>query len=73
MAQNRVDYLTATQERILARIRQAILDDGDAPTVAELAAHVGLAASTVHYQLRELESKGAISRTPGRPRGIRLT
>ncbi|WP_405673310.1 LexA family protein [Streptomyces sp. NBC_01530] len=73
MAQHKVDYLTATQERILTHIRHAIIEDGDAPTVAELAARVGLAASTVHYQLVELEAKAAIVREPGRPRGIRLT
>jgi repressor LexA len=73
MANHRVDYLTITQERILSSIRQAILEDGEAPTVAELATRTGLAASTVHYQLRELEAKAAIVREPGRPRGIRLT
>ena len=72
MANHKVDYLTVPQERILSCIRQAILDDGDPPTVAELAARVGLAASTVHYQLRELETKAAIIREPHQPRGIRL-
>jgi DNA-binding MarR family transcriptional regulator len=72
MAHYKVEHLTGTQERILACIRQAILDDGEAPTVAELATRTGLAASTVHYQLRELEAKAAIVRQPGRPRGIRL-
>ncbi|WP_328336703.1 LexA family protein [Streptomyces violaceus] len=72
MARHRVEYLTDRQEQILRCIRMAITDQGEAPTVAEIAAAVGLAASTVHYQLRELETKGAITREPGRPRGIRL-
>jgi repressor LexA len=72
MARHRVEYLTDRQEQILRHIRMAIADQGDAPTVAELADHVGLAASTVHYQLLELEAKGAIVREPHRPRGIRL-
>jgi repressor LexA len=72
MARHRVEYLTDRQEQILRHIRMAITEQGDAPTVAELADAVGLAASTVHYQLRELETKGAIVREPGRPRGIRL-
>lgn len=72
MANHKVDYLTARQEEILRCIRQAITDDGDAPTIAELATHVGLAPSTIHYQLVELEAKGAIIREPGRPRGTRL-
>ncbi|MGV9588318.1 LexA family protein [Streptomyces tendae] len=69
----RVDYLTSRQEAILHVIRQAIADEGVAPTVAEIADRVGLRSwSSVHYQLRELEAKGAIVREPGAARGIRL-
>ena len=73
MVRYKVDYLTETQERILHVIRQAIVNDGEAPTVKEICAAVGLAVGSVHYQLQELETKGAIVREPGRPRGIRLT
>ncbi|OUD04722.1 LexA family protein [Streptomyces swartbergensis] len=72
MVRHRVEYLTDRQEQILRCIRMAIADQGDAPTVAEIAAAVGVAPSTVHYQLQELETKGAIVREPHRPRGIRL-
>ncbi|MET9445457.1 hypothetical protein [Streptomyces sp. NPDC006610] len=73
MAQHRVDHLTVIQERILRHIRQTIADQGEAPTGAEIAAAVGLRSrSSVHYQLVELERKGAIVRTAGRTRGIRL-
>lgn len=73
MARHRVDYLTDTQERILACIRQTITDRGEAPTVAEIGVAVGMhSRASVHYQLGELESKHAIRREPGRPRGIRL-
>ncbi|KYK14299.1 LexA family protein [Streptomyces rochei] len=72
MARHKTEYLTDTQEQILRVIRLAITDEGDAPTVAEIAEQVGLRPSSVHYQLRELEAKGAIVREPGRPRGIRL-
>ncbi|MEV6833519.1 hypothetical protein AB0N17_03140 [Streptomyces sp. NPDC051133] len=71
---HRVDHLTDTQERILRHIRQAILDRGEAPTVAEIGAAVGMRSrASVHYQLVELETKAAIVREPGRWRGIRLT
>jgi repressor LexA len=74
MTKHRVDYLTVTQKQILGIIRRAIVDDGMAPTVAEIADRAGLRSwSSVHYQLRELETKGAIVREPGRPRGIRLS
>ncbi|MFI9824584.1 LexA family protein [Streptomyces sp. NPDC052013] len=72
MVRHKVDYLTDTQERILRHIRLAILNEGDAPTIAEIADSVGLRWSSVHYQLREMEAKGVIAREPGRPRGIRL-
>ncbi|MEU3901916.1 MarR family transcriptional regulator [Streptomyces sp. NPDC045251] len=72
MVQRKVEYLTSRQEEILRCIRLAITDQGEAPTVAEIAAAVALRPSSVHYQLRELEMKGAIAREPGRPRGIRL-
>lgn len=70
----RVDHLTATQERILACIRRSIVDSGEAPSVAEIGRAVGMRSrASVHYQLGELQAKGAIVREPGRPRGIRLT
>ncbi|MFH9574155.1 LexA family protein [Streptomyces sp. NPDC017454] len=72
MVQRKVEYLTQRQEAILRVIRLAITDQGDAPTVAEIAEAVGLRPSSVHYQLRELEAKGAIVREPGTARGIRL-
>ncbi|MER6297706.1 hypothetical protein [Streptomyces althioticus] len=58
--QYKVDYPTRRQEEILHCIRLAVTDQGDAPTAAEIAAAVGLRPSSVHYQLRELETKGAI-------------
>ncbi|MCX4596053.1 hypothetical protein OG819_42330 [Streptomyces sp. NBC_01549] len=73
MARHRVDYLTDTQERILRCIRQAIVDGGEAPTVQEIGDRVGMRSrASVHYQLGELETKGAIVRERGRRRGIRL-
>jgi repressor LexA len=72
MAHHKVEYLTPRQEEILRVIRLAITDEGDAPTVAEIADAVGLRPSSVHYQLRELQAKGAIIRTHGTARGIRL-
>jgi SOS-response transcriptional repressor LexA len=74
MVQHKVDYLTETQERILRIIREAIVERGEAPSLVEIGAAVGLRSrSSVHYQLRELEAKAAIVREPGRRRGIRLT
>ncbi|MGW1987904.1 LexA family protein [Streptomyces collinus] len=69
----RVDHLTDTQERVLRCIREHIAVHGEAPTVQEIGAAVGLRSrACVHYQLVELETKRAIVREPGRSRGIRL-
>lgn len=70
---HRVDHLTDTQERILRCIRQTITDRGEAPTVAEIREAVGMRSqASVHYQLVELEAKGAIIRERYQHRGIRL-
>jgi repressor LexA len=74
MARHRVEYPTEIQEQILRIIRASILDRGEAPTVVEIGAAVGLSSrSSVHYQLRELARKNAITVEARRPRGIRLT
>ncbi|MDQ0809782.1 SOS-response transcriptional repressor LexA [Streptomyces sp. B3I7] len=72
MGIRKVDYPTTRQEAILRHIRAAITDRGEAPTVAEIAAAMGMRPSSIHYQLGELEAKGAIVRVPGQRRGIRL-
>jgi repressor LexA len=73
MGHYKVEHLTDTQERILRCIRQAIADRGEAPTVQEIGDRVGMRSrASVHYQLGELETKGAIRRERGRRRGIRL-
>ena len=73
MGRQKVDYLTTIQERILRVIREHIADHGEAPTVLEIGAAVGMSSrSSVVYQLRELEAKGAIVRERRQPRGIRL-
>ncbi|WP_369265228.1 MarR family transcriptional regulator [Streptomyces sp. R35] len=73
MVRHRVAHLTDTQERILRCIREAITDRGEAPTVQEIGERVGMRSrASVHYQLGELETKGAIVRERGRRRGIRL-
>jgi repressor LexA len=73
MARPRTEHLTPTQERILAYIRQSIADRGEAPTLEEIGAEMGLGSrSAVHYQLEQMQRKGAITRQPHRSRGIRL-
>ena len=74
MARLVVDYLTDIQKRILACIRDSIDQRGEAPTLAEIGAHVGLRSrATVHYHLKRIERLGHISRDPRRTRAIRLT
>ncbi|MFF3871210.1 LexA family protein [Streptomyces sp. NPDC001978] len=73
MANHRVEHLTERQESIVRYIRECIADTGEAPTVVEIGERVGLnSRSSVHYQLRQCEEKGAIIVEPRRARGIRL-
>ncbi|MCX5083421.1 MarR family transcriptional regulator [Streptomyces sp. NBC_00401] len=58
--------ITERQQSVLAAIRAHIADHGEAPTVREIAAAVGLASpSSVLYQLRRLEEAGVVRRARG--------
>ena len=63
--------LTAPQARMLAFIAADIANYGQAPSQAEIAAHMGHRfASSTQRMLAQLERAGAIRRTPGRARSI---
>jgi repressor LexA len=65
--------LTERQQRILRFIRDFAEPRGYMPTLREIGEAVGLAStSSVSYQLSELQRKGYLRRTPGRPRSIEL-
>jgi repressor LexA len=65
--------LTAKQLEILDVIRQALLRDGQAPTVREIGRLTGLRSScSVQKHLNHLESKGFIRRDPYKYRSIEL-
>ncbi len=67
-------HLTDKQRAILAYIRERIERDGVPPSQLEIAAAFGFQRnSTAIYHLRALEDAGALVRTPGQARGIRLT
>ncbi|NUK09495.1 MarR family transcriptional regulator [Streptomyces lunaelactis] len=66
--------LTDRQRRILALIRDHIAETGDAPSVREIGAAVGLSSSgSVVYQLRRLEQAGFLSRDRYRARSVSVT
>ncbi|MBW3551807.1 MAG: hypothetical protein KY442_13800 [Proteobacteria bacterium] len=68
-----LDDLTATQHTILALIGERIESEGVPPSQTEIAAAMGFSSvRAAQYHLEALEQAGAISRTPGRARGIRL-
>ena len=67
-------HLTDKQRAILAYIRERIERDGVPPSQLEIAAAFGFQRnSTAIYHLRALEDAGALVRTPGQARGIRLS
>lgn len=67
--------ITARQQSVLTYIRDHIADRGEAPSVREIGAAVGLSSpSSVLYQLRRLEQAGAVVRARGTGwRNYRLT
>ena len=59
----RPEHLTAREEEILSRIRRSIADRGEASSVRELGADVGLrSTASVVYHLKNLEKRGALVR-----------
>jgi repressor LexA len=65
--------LTTKQHEIVDVIRQALLRDGQAPTVREIGKATGLRSScSVQKHLNQLEAKGIIKRDPYKYRSIEL-
>ncbi len=63
--------LSKRQEKILAYIRDSVAHRGYAPSVREIGAVVGLAsASSVSYQLKQLQLKGFLRKDAKRPRAM---
>ena len=65
--------LSKRQQQILAFIEEVLQEQGYAPTVREIAEHVGSSSPTpVHRHLRTLEQRGYITRDVRIPRSIQL-
>ena len=65
--------LPKTKQRVLQYLKEYIADHGYAPTLTEIAKHLGVSAlSTVHEHLQFLEERGFIERSEGEERGILL-
>ncbi|MFD7879260.1 LexA family protein [Streptomyces sp. NPDC059766] len=70
----RPEHLTEWEEEILGHIRRAIVDRGEALSVREPGAALGLSStSTVVYHLQNLEQRGALPRDCPGWRTCRLT
>ncbi|MFE0098888.1 LexA family protein [Streptomyces sp. NPDC059009] len=65
--------MTERQEQIVRCIRKWVADNGEPPTLGEIAVYVGLSSrSSVHYQLKRLEEQGVVVRDERRRRAYRL-
>ena len=65
--------LTERQNQIYEFVKSHLREEGIPPTVDEIRQHLGLVSTNgVHKHLQALERKGAIVRTPGVSRGIRI-
>ncbi|HET6356488.1 hypothetical protein [Streptomyces sp.] len=68
------DRLTDTQRRILASVREWIVEHGEGPTIREIGQQVGLSStSSTAYQLGKLEEHGMIIRRARSWRSFRLS
>ncbi len=66
--------LPKTKQKVLQYLKDYISQHGYAPTLTEIAKHMGVSAlSTVHEHLQFLEAKGFIERADGEERGISLS
>jgi len=67
------EKLTKKQEEVLTFVKKYIVDHGYPPAVREICAGLGLSSpATVHTHLKELEKKGAISKTKSKFRTIEV-
>lgn len=65
--------LTPRQRRVLAVIKDSVVERGYPPSMREIGVSVGLtSSSSVAHQLRVLESKGFLRRDPNRPRALEV-
>ena len=68
-----MEKLTKRQSQVLEFIRETIADSGMPPTVAEIAAAMGVSSTNgIRGHLQALERKDAIELVPNASRGIRL-
>ncbi len=66
--------LPKTKQRVLQYLKDYIGQHGYAPTLTEIAKHLGVSAlSTVHEHLQFLEERGFIERAEGEERGLSLS
>lgn len=65
--------LTARQHQIVKYIYRYRKRNGLAPTLAEIAAELGISKVTVHEHVSQLEKKGALEKEPFLSRSTRLT
>lgn len=60
------------KDKVYDYIVDYIIKNGYAPSMREIAADLGIVASTVHVYLTQLEIDGKIYCRPGSPRAIRV-
>lgn len=65
--------LTERQQQIVSYVQSFTRAHGYPPTVREIGEGVGISSpSTVHAHLAALREAGAVERTEGKPRALRL-
>ncbi|MBN2722807.1 MAG: transcriptional repressor LexA [Deltaproteobacteria bacterium] len=72
MVRTSSEKLTKSQRRLLETIHEFMTRNGFPPSTRELAASLEIKAPSVHEQLKKLESKGFIRRSPYKARSIEI-
>ncbi|MFF7702782.1 LexA family protein [Streptomyces lydicus] len=65
-------FVTDAQGKIAQAIRWLADDAGYPPSIWEIAAAVGLSASTVAYHLKTMERRGIVTHAPHRTRSYQV-
>lgn len=67
-----INRLTARQAQTLEYVRSYAEEHGYSPSLREVAKELGITPNGAQEKLKALEAKGAIARTPGVARSLRI-
>jgi len=67
-----MNEITPRQAKILAYLKNYIVDNGVPPSLADIARHFKCSRTNANYHLSRLEDRGFVKRMPSIARGIKV-